>query len=741
MPRLYLTLFILLVMPLSLLGQVKLKDLVQFADEQYKKGDYYYAIDFYKKAIAIDSNSLELKWKYAETLRAYKSYKEAEKLYAEIYAREEAETYPESILYLGLMQKQNGKYQKAIETFKLAKTHYDDKESYNYKKSNREVESCYWALKNTKDTIGLQQFHERINSFDAEFGHHYSRGVLIFSSLKADTTHENEEVYGRNYTNALYYVNTSDDSISKAKKILGLAEANVHTGNANFSKSGHYLYFSICEDDGYNYRCKIARSVVKNGVYGKADTLPFLINHPNSNTTNPMEAEIDGKPYLFFASNRPGTRGAMDIWYSEIISDTEFGAPVNLSAINSIDNEICPWYDTIKNQLYFSSTWHNGLGGYDVFMSKKIGEKFEKPINLKQPINGPANDLYYFESEDSIFVSSNRLGSFSKKNPTCCSDIYFSKIERPINPPDSTPVLTKRIDFPIRLFFKNDHPNPTSLLATTKLSYETTYLDYKKSFEEYLTKVNDDSIKINNDREVRLENFFSNSVDKGYNDLLMLSDSIELHLAQKKYVTLFVKGFASPLHQTNYNIRLSKRRINSFYNYLSSYKNGLFKSALELNKNNEAQLQIIEIPFGEYAANQLTSDDFNDQKNSVYSYEASIERKIEIIGMEVANEKRDSMLYITPSILYLNEKNNTVQEINFFIENLMVSEALIDTIEVNSPALKITEIPTMIAAKKGQNIKLQFTQPKEKGLYLFTIDIKVRGIKMPIRAYASIEIK
>ena len=723
------------------MGQVKLKDLVKFADEQYKKGDYYYAIDFYKKAIAIDSNSLELKWKYAETLRAYKNYKEAEKAYAEIYAREEAETYPESILYLGLMQKQNGNYQQAMETLKLAKTHYDDKESYNYRKSNREVESCYWALKNTKDTAGLKQFHTRINSFDAEFGHHYSNGVLIFSSLKADTTHENEEVYGRNYTNALYYVNTADDSISKAKKIIGLAEAIVHTGNASFSTNGRYFYFSICEDDGFNYRCKIARSVVKDGIYGKADTLPFLINHPNSTTTNPMEVQLEGKSYLFFASNRPGTKGAMDIWYSEIISDTDFGTPINLSAINSIDNEICPWYDTIKNQLYFSSTWHNGLGGYDVFMSKKIGEKFDKPINLKQPINGPANDLYYFESGDSVFVSSNRLGSFSKKNPTCCSDIYFSKIERPINPPDSTPVLTKRIDFPIRLFFKNDHPNPTSFLASTKLSYETTYLDYKKSFDEYLTKVNDDSIKINNVRGVRLENFFSNSVDKGYNDLLILSDSIELHLAQKKYVTLFVKGFASPLHQTNYNIRLSKRRINSFYNYLSSYKNGLFKSALELNEKNESQLQIIEIPFGEYAANQLTSDDFNDQKNSVYSYEASIERKIEIIGMEIANEKRDSMLYISPSILYLNEKKNTVQEINFFIENLMESEVLIDTIEVNSPALKITEIPTLIAAKERQNIKLQFTQPKEKGLYLFTIDIKVHGIKMPIRAYATIEIK
>ena len=432
----------------------------------------------------------------------------------------------------------------------------------------------------------------------------------------------------------------------------------------------------------------------------------------------------------------------MDIWYSEIISDTDFGTPINLSAINSIDNEICPWYDTVKNQLYFSSTWHNGLGGYDVFMSKKIGEKFEKPINLKQPINGPANDLYYFEAGDSVFVSSNRLGSFSKKNPTCCSDIYFAKIERPIIPPDSTSIITQRIDFPIQLFFKNDHPNPKSYLPSTSLPYETTYLDYKKSFDEYLSKVNDDSIKIDNDRKLKLENFFTNSVDKGYNDLLILSDSLALHLSQNKYVTLFVKGYASPLHRTNYNIRLSKRRINSFYNYLSSYKNGLFKSALELNKNNEAQLQIIEIPFGEFAANQLTSDDFNDQKNSVYSYEASIERKIEIIGMEIADEKRDSMLYISPSVINLNEKkNNTVQEIEFVIENLMETEVLIEKIDMDSSVLKASDLTMNIGAKGKQTIKFQFTPPKEKGLYLYPIDIKFFSIKMPIRAYATIEIK
>ena len=292
------------------------------------------------------------------------------------------------------------------------------------------------------------------------------------------------------------------------------------------------------------------------------------------------------------------------------------------------------------------------------------------------------------------------------------------------------------------MFFKNDHPNPKSYLPSTKLSYEATYLDYKISFDEYLSKVNDDSIKIDNDRKLKLENFFTNSVDKGYNDLLILSDSLALHLSQNKYVTLFVKGYASPLHRTNYNIRLSKRRINSFYNYLSSYKNGLFKSALELNKNNEAQLQIIEIPFGEFAANQLTSDDFNDQKNSVYSYEASIERKIEIIGMEIADEKRDSMLYISPSVINLNEKkNDKVQEIEFILENLMETEVLIEKIDMDSSVLKASDLTMNIGAKGKQTIKFQFTPPKEKGLYLFTIDIKFFSIKMPIRAYTTIEIK
>ena len=143
MSRLYLV--VIFCIGFSILGntQQKLKKIIAFADEQYDKGDYYYALEYYKKALAKDSNSIKLLWKYAETLRAYKYYSEAESYYAKVYAREQTTIFPNSLLNLALMQKQNGRYQQALKTFKLsAKKLEKKKNSAFYSKSLREIESC-----------------------------------------------------------------------------------------------------------------------------------------------------------------------------------------------------------------------------------------------------------------------------------------------------------------------------------------------------------------------------------------------------------------------------------------------------------------------------------------------------------------------------------------------------------------------------------------------------------------------
>ena len=80
----------------------------------------------------LDSNTIEILWEYAETNRAYKDYRKAELYYKKVYSREDTKIFPASLLQLGLMQKQNGKYDEAIETFKLGKKKYaKDKKGFS----------------------------------------------------------------------------------------------------------------------------------------------------------------------------------------------------------------------------------------------------------------------------------------------------------------------------------------------------------------------------------------------------------------------------------------------------------------------------------------------------------------------------------------------------------------------------------------------------------------------------------
>ena len=124
----------------SSIAQHSLKNYLDFAEEKFVQGDYYYAMIFYEKAMQLDSNSIDIIWKYAETCRAYKDYRKAEYYYKKVYSREEARIYNSSLLRLALMQKYNGKYENALETFKRAKKKYNkNKKSYNYQKAKKEI--------------------------------------------------------------------------------------------------------------------------------------------------------------------------------------------------------------------------------------------------------------------------------------------------------------------------------------------------------------------------------------------------------------------------------------------------------------------------------------------------------------------------------------------------------------------------------------------------------------------------
>ena len=67
--------------------------------------------------------------------------------------------------------------------------------------------------------------------------------------------------------------------------------------------------------------------------------------------------------------------------------------------------------------LYFSSTGHGGLGGYDVFVSRRLADTcwdcWSKPVNLGKEINSSSDDWGYKISTDGNYAYYSAL---SKEN-------------------------------------------------------------------------------------------------------------------------------------------------------------------------------------------------------------------------------------------------------------------------------------------------------------------------------------
>ena len=85
------------------------------------------------------------------------------------------------------------------------------------------------------------------------------------------------------------------------------------------------------------------------------------------------------------------------------------------------------------------------------------------------------------------------------------------------------------------------------------------------------------------------------------------------------------------------NVNLTKRRIASFTNYLRQYEDGKIVPYLEGTASNGGTLSILKIPYGEYLASREVSANINDQRNSVYSVKAGLERKIEVLSATKPN--------------------------------------------------------------------------------------------------------
>lgn len=644
-------LVLLLLLPGFSFGQ-SYKQFVKWGDENSAKGDNYGASIYYRKALELDSLDIHLLWKYAESLRKYNNYTMAEYYYGKIYDREEGMVYKESMFWWATMKKFNGQYKEARDLFKKANKKYSrDRKGYYYQKTRKEIQSCSWAMKESlkKDTSGYKFYNagKNINSYDSEFGIVITDTALLYSSLRGEKEQGDEEILDPVYRVKIRSAHGSGTKFDASRTWNEtINNPSFHNGNGTFSADKQRFYFSRCDTLSH---CQIFVSYFQNGVWKDPVPLPKEINSNDYSATHPATATINGKEYLIFSSDRPGGQGRMDLWFTEMSAGERYSKPKNLGKqINTPDDEITPYFDEFNQALYFSSSWHEGFGGFDVFKCEGTLEKPGAPVNMGYPINTQWNDMYYRvdATNEFAYLASNRLGSYFKKSPTCCNDIYIAQYPHTDPPKDTVPYQSlKELNeyLPVTLYFHNDEPNPRSNDTTTRLNYMTTYDAYTALIDKYRSEYSKglDSSKAKKARN-DIETFFTDYVDKGISDLEVFTKLLLAELKKGYQIELTIKGFASPLAKTDYNVHLTKRRIASLMNFLREYNNGEFIPYLDGNAENGGRLFFVKIPFGEYTASSNVSDNFHDQKNSVYSRAAALERKIEIQTVEHAN--KDSVI-------------------------------------------------------------------------------------------------
>ncbi len=637
MSRFYLVL--LLLCSQSFWGQKQLAKLVAHADQQVLQQDYIEALDFYRQALVLEPTSVELLWKMAQTYQASKDYINGAKFYLKVYELDpDGIQFNEAQLNYALMLKQQSLYKEALAQFKEVKLKFaEDKSTRIYKKAAQEVGACNWVLKQLKNQSAEEKAPLKphpLNTLDVEFGHAILNEEFYFSALKPDSTATDKvEVFAKSYRMQLFKVGLENRQQSA---LFELSDKNskYSYGNISFNADSSAFLCSVCQELPSGLNCELKWAYQQKDGSWELDTnaqvLPAL---SASYISMPNLCQVNNEEQLFFCANLPDGKGGLDIYQATKKEDGTFGDIKGINVLNSAENELSPWFDPLTNRLYFSSSWHFGYGGYDIFYCQlQTDGKFGPPINLGHPFNSPANDLYFFCAADTAYLSSNRIGSLYVSHPTCCSDVFTHFIDRPeqkTTPKDSLPIQI--IKLPIALYFENDCPDPKSKAEQTNLNYEETFVQYQQQFPAYLK-----GVQQNRDNETalslstELQHFFDQDVLKGMQDLAAFREQVWQQLQQGMEVSILVQGFASPLAKSDYNVHLTKRRIDSIKNYFEEVDNGKFAAYMQAD---QARLLFVEVPMGEFQAKKEVSDNYYDQRNSVYSAAASKERRIEIIEL------------------------------------------------------------------------------------------------------------
>ena len=400
--------------------------MIETAEASLLIPDYYTALEWYENAYK-ETRDPEIANKISTLQIKLRDYVRAEKWLEKIVEKDQGVNYPYAVFQYAQVLKVNGKYQESIDAFNFyAGLNVSDS---LLALADNEVAGIQLAVK-SKPPIDLV-----VKNVGKSVNYSYTDaspwlgmdGNLYFASMR---TRELITLNGKegDYYLKIYNSKPGKDGEWETAKPLDskINREGYHSGNPSITEDGSRMFFTRSQLTGNDLsESKIFVSVNKAQNWGA----PVELKGINGNYIAKQAAPgvVFGKEVLFFSSNMDGGFGGFDIYYADRINDETYGLPVNLGPlVNSTLDDETPFY--LNNNLYFSSTGHPGLGGFDIFRSEWNGQEWGKPANLGAGYNSSYDDIFFSVNEDGKlgFLVSNRPDEDSKslKSKTCCDDIY-----------------------------------------------------------------------------------------------------------------------------------------------------------------------------------------------------------------------------------------------------------------------------------------------------------------------------
>ena len=180
-------------------------------------------------------------------------------------------------------------------------------------------------------------------------------------------------------------------------------------GAQTVSPDGKLLIFTACNRQGGAGRCDLYMTQYTNGQWSEVQNIGEPVNSGAWESQPSLSG--DGNA-LFFASDRRGGKGGKDLWVSYRQADGTWGMPQNLGdSLNTREDEQGPFIHPDGQTLYFMSEGHPGMGGADIFFSRKRPDgTWGKPVNMGYPINSKSDEGLLVVSLDgkTAYFASNR---------------------------------------------------------------------------------------------------------------------------------------------------------------------------------------------------------------------------------------------------------------------------------------------------------------------------------------------